>query len=105
MSPSVLRSQTAVVLHGARDLRVEQRTVWPPQQDHVQVEIKATGLCGSDRECPSVHLAALLLPLHCTPTLSDPSLSLLSIPPSRRPAPSLPHSASLPLPVPRATRP
>ncbi|EKM57626.1 uncharacterized protein PHACADRAFT_251356 [Phanerochaete carnosa HHB-10118-sp] len=48
MSPSVLRSQTAVVLHGARDLRVEQRTLWPPQQGHVQIDVRATGLCGSD---------------------------------------------------------
>ncbi|KIP06816.1 hypothetical protein PHLGIDRAFT_30337 [Phlebiopsis gigantea 11061_1 CR5-6] len=48
MSPSVIRQQTAVVLHGARDLRVEQRNIWTPQQDHIQVDVKATGLCGSD---------------------------------------------------------
>lgn len=48
MSPSVLRSQTAAVLYGPRDLRVEQRTLWPPQEGHVQIDVRATGLCGSD---------------------------------------------------------
>ena len=52
MSPSVLRSQSAAVLYGARDLRVEQRTLWPPQEGHVQIDVRATGLCGSDCEYP-----------------------------------------------------
>ncbi len=51
MSPVALRSQQAVVLHGAKDLRVEERTLWPPQQGQVQVAVASTGLCGSDREC------------------------------------------------------
>ena len=49
MSPVALRSHHAVVLHGPKDLRVEDRTLWPPQQGQVQVAVAATGLCGSDR--------------------------------------------------------
>ncbi|CAL1699105.1 unnamed protein product [Somion occarium] len=48
MSPIALPSQHAAVLHGAKDLRYEDRTLWPPQQGHVQVAVLATGLCGSD---------------------------------------------------------
>ncbi|PHH60756.1 hypothetical protein CDD81_1294 [Ophiocordyceps australis] len=38
----------ASVLHGARDLRIQQRTLPPPEADQVQVSVQATGLCGSD---------------------------------------------------------
>ncbi|AEO64971.1 a7f5d6ef-0643-4d60-93ef-9cae9b64e4e5 [Thermothielavioides terrestris] len=38
----------ASVLHGARDLRLEQRELPAPGADDVQVAVKATGLCGSD---------------------------------------------------------
>jgi L-iditol 2-dehydrogenase len=38
----------AAVLHGARDLRMEQRTTCPPQADEVQIRIRATGICGTD---------------------------------------------------------
>ncbi|KAK7676818.1 hypothetical protein QCA50_020224 [Cerrena zonata] len=48
MSPIALPTQHAAVLHGPKDLRYEPRTLWPPQQGHVQVQIVATGLCGSD---------------------------------------------------------
>ncbi|KAH9836254.1 GroES-like protein [Rhodofomes roseus] len=48
MSPVALPSQHAAVLHGAKDLRLEERTLWPPQQGHAQVAVVATGLCGSD---------------------------------------------------------
>jgi L-iditol 2-dehydrogenase len=48
MSPSVFPLQTACVLYGANDLRVEERTLWPPQRGECQVAIMATGLCGSD---------------------------------------------------------
>ncbi|KAJ5767289.1 uncharacterized protein N7511_004905 [Penicillium nucicola] len=41
-------STTALVLHGAKDLRVEQRTIAAPAPNEVQVTIRATGLCGSD---------------------------------------------------------
>ncbi|KAF9009969.1 chaperonin 10-like protein [Cyathus striatus] len=44
-----LPSQTAVVLYGPKDLRVEERTVWPPSQGYAQVAVKSTGLCGSDQ--------------------------------------------------------
>ncbi|KAI0701063.1 chaperonin 10-like protein [Cytidiella melzeri] len=48
MSPVALRQQNAVVLHGPKDMRLEQRTLWPPQQAQVQVAVQGTGLCGSD---------------------------------------------------------
>ncbi|OAQ99260.1 hypothetical protein LLEC1_08177, partial [Akanthomyces lecanii] len=38
----------ASVLHGARDLRVEERNLPSPAADEVQIAIQATGLCGSD---------------------------------------------------------
>lgn len=50
MSPMALPSQLSVVLHAPRDIRLESRPLWPPQRDHVQVAVKATGLCGSDRQ-------------------------------------------------------
>ncbi|THH30890.1 hypothetical protein EUX98_g3272 [Antrodiella citrinella] len=48
MSPIALPSQHAAVLHGPKDLRIEDRTLWPPSQGQLQVAVKATGLCGSD---------------------------------------------------------
>ncbi|RAL16582.1 NAD(P)-dependent alcohol dehydrogenase [Aspergillus homomorphus CBS 101889] len=39
---------TALVLHGAKDLRLESRPLSPPQGNEVQVAVRATGLCGSD---------------------------------------------------------
>ncbi|KAI0476340.1 sorbitol dehydrogenase [Xylariaceae sp. FL0804] len=36
------------VLHGPKDLRVEQSELPPPGPDEVQVAVAATGLCGSD---------------------------------------------------------
>lgn len=38
----------ALVLHAAKDLRLESRQVPPPTGSEVQVAIRATGLCGSD---------------------------------------------------------
>ncbi|KXX78823.1 Sorbitol dehydrogenase [Madurella mycetomatis] len=38
----------ASVLHGVRDLRVEERDLPPLGPDDVQVAVKTTGLCGSD---------------------------------------------------------
>lgn len=52
MSPIALPSHHAAVLHGPKDLRYEARTLWPPQQGHVQVQVVSTGLCGSDRKPP-----------------------------------------------------
>ncbi|KAL4244433.1 zinc-containing alcohol dehydrogenase family protein [Abortiporus biennis] len=48
MSPVALPTHHALVLHGAKDLRYEQRTLWPPHQGQVQVQVVSTGLCGSD---------------------------------------------------------
>ncbi|KAI0760562.1 GroES-like protein [Fomes fomentarius] len=48
MSPIALPSQNAAVLYGAKDLRFEERTLWPPQQGQAQVAVVSTGLCGSD---------------------------------------------------------
>ncbi|KAJ0420539.1 chaperonin 10-like protein [Aspergillus carlsbadensis] len=38
----------ALVLHGAKDLRLESKPVAEPTGSEVQVAIRATGLCGSD---------------------------------------------------------
>lgn len=38
----------SLVLHGAKDLRLESRPFPTPSQNEVTVTIKATGLCGSD---------------------------------------------------------
>ncbi|KAM4061180.1 alcohol dehydrogenase groES-like domain-containing protein [Hirsutella rhossiliensis] len=38
----------ASVLHGERDLRLEERELPPPANDEVQVAVQSTGLCGSD---------------------------------------------------------
>ncbi|KAI0034673.1 GroES-like protein [Vararia minispora EC-137] len=48
MSSVALPTQHAAVLYGAKDLRYEQRALWPPQPDQAQVQVMATGLCGSD---------------------------------------------------------
>ncbi|EEB89344.1 hypothetical protein MPER_12569, partial [Moniliophthora perniciosa FA553] len=48
MSPVVLPSQSAAVLYGPRDLRVEPRALFPPHQGECQVKVLSTGLCGSD---------------------------------------------------------
>ncbi|KAF2808882.1 GroES-like protein [Mytilinidion resinicola] len=42
------RQIKASVLHGAKDLRIESRSLFPPNADELQVAIRATGLCGSD---------------------------------------------------------
>lgn len=38
----------SLVLHGAKDLRLESRPAPQPRANEVQVTVKATGLCGSD---------------------------------------------------------
>ena len=38
----------ALVLHGAKDLKFEERPRPTPTQGEVQIQVKATGLCGSD---------------------------------------------------------
>ncbi|KAJ9218070.1 hypothetical protein DTO166G4_461 [Paecilomyces variotii] len=38
----------ALVLHGAKDLRLESREIPSPTGSEVQIAIRATGLCGSD---------------------------------------------------------
>lgn len=50
MSPIALPSHKVAVLHGAKDLRIEERSVWPPAANQAQVAVTATGLCGSDCE-------------------------------------------------------
>lgn len=49
MSPIALPSHYVAVLHGPKDLRIDERTLWPPSMGQAQVAIAATGLCGSDR--------------------------------------------------------
>jgi L-iditol 2-dehydrogenase len=48
MSPVALPNTTAAILYGPRDIRVEDRVLWPPASGHVQVKVISTGLCGSD---------------------------------------------------------
>ncbi|RFU34907.1 hypothetical protein B7463_g1437, partial [Scytalidium lignicola] len=43
-----MATHTALVLYGARDLRIEERETIPPKANEVQIAIKATGICGSD---------------------------------------------------------
>ncbi|KAK1146046.1 hypothetical protein N8T08_003694 [Aspergillus melleus] len=38
----------AAVLHGAPDIRIQQRITTHPGPDEVQVRIRATGICGTD---------------------------------------------------------
>ncbi|EDU49019.1 Tdh, Threonine dehydrogenase and related Zn-dependent dehydrogenase [Pyrenophora tritici-repentis] len=42
------RQIRASVLHGARDLRIESRSILPPSPTELQISIRSTGLCGSD---------------------------------------------------------
>ncbi|CAK7243260.1 MAG: hypothetical protein STHCBS139747_004777 [Sporothrix thermara] len=44
-APSTVK---ASVLHGVKDLRLEERELAPPAAGEVQVAVRATGLCGSD---------------------------------------------------------
>ena len=81
MTPMALPNHQAAVLYGPKDLKVDDRILWPPQHGQAQVAIVATGLCGSD--CMSSFLL-LYLP---TPTLAAFPPILFS--------PSLLHSALL----------
>lgn len=42
------RQIRASVLHGAKDLRIENRSLLPPSPKELQVSVRSTGLCGSD---------------------------------------------------------
>ncbi|KAE8848352.1 hypothetical protein PTNB85_02195 [Pyrenophora teres f. teres] len=42
------RQIRASVLHGAKDLRIESRSILPPSPRELQISIRSTGLCGSD---------------------------------------------------------
>ena len=88
MSPIALPTQRAAVLHGAKDLRLEDRTLWPPHQGQAQVAVMSTGLCGSDCKY-FVYLYPLLLlqpsflsPIQCTTTLTDATATSSYKPPS-----------------------
>ncbi|PWN19103.1 GroES-like protein [Microstroma glucosiphilum] len=48
MSTSTESTNIAAVLHGAKDLRIEERQRTAPGPGEVQIRIRATGLCGSD---------------------------------------------------------
>ena len=48
MTQTMAATTDALVLHGAKDLKLEKRPIPKPQPGEVQVSIKATGLCGSD---------------------------------------------------------
>jgi L-iditol 2-dehydrogenase len=42
------RRESVAVLHGAGDIRIEQRPIDVPGEDEVLVEVSAVGICGSD---------------------------------------------------------
>ncbi|PMD46612.1 sorbitol dehydrogenase-like protein [Hyaloscypha variabilis F] len=46
--PSKPATVTASVLHGALDLRLETRSLEQPSAGELQIQIKSTGICGSD---------------------------------------------------------
>ncbi|QDS74071.1 hypothetical protein FKW77_009432 [Venturia effusa] len=48
MSTITTETTLATSLHGAKDLRIEDRALPPPGPDELQIQIRATGLCGSD---------------------------------------------------------
>lgn len=67
MSPAqLIPTQRAAVLYGPKDLRLEDRPVWPPQYNHAQVAVRTTGLCGSDRASRAFrpNMSSLTSPLH-----------------------------------------
>jgi hypothetical protein len=67
--PVALPSQNAAVLYGPRDLRIEERTLWPPHHNQAQVAIVSTGLCGSDCEFKFILRRSLAQPdVQCTIT-------------------------------------
>ena len=58
-----LPNHQAAVLYGPKDLRIDDRTLWPPQHGQAQVAITATGLCGSDRKSSLLFLFFTFLPI------------------------------------------
>ncbi|KAH7399169.1 chaperonin 10-like protein [Phaeosphaeria sp. MPI-PUGE-AT-0046c] len=45
---SAPRQIRASVLYGAKDLRIENRSIFPPGPTDLQISVRSTGLCGSD---------------------------------------------------------
>jgi hypothetical protein len=78
MSPVALPSQNAVVLYGPKDLRFEERTLWPPSYNQAQVSVVATGLCGSDCESTFPPMLSLSLDhFQCITTYMGGTVTLL----------------------------
>lgn len=50
MSPIALPTQKAAVLYGPKDIRIDDRNIWPPSMNQVQISVESTGLCGSDSQ-------------------------------------------------------
>lgn len=48
MSPVSTTTTTAAILYPPSQIRVENRSLWFPKAGHAQVQVLATGLCGSD---------------------------------------------------------
>ncbi|KAF2749160.1 sorbitol dehydrogenase-like protein [Sporormia fimetaria CBS 119925] len=48
LAPTKNRKIRASVLHAARDVRLESRSLFPPSATDLQIRIAYTGLCGSD---------------------------------------------------------
>ena len=60
MSPISLPTQKAAVLYGPKDIRIDDRNIWPPSMNQVQISIESTGLCGSDSQSPFFFLSYTL---------------------------------------------
>jgi D-arabinose 1-dehydrogenase-like Zn-dependent alcohol dehydrogenase len=70
MASTVQTVNAAVLYPGTgRELRVEERDIWPPKPHEAQIEVLATGLCGSDRASSSSFSYLTLLTLSRSPLL------------------------------------
>ena len=48
MGESDTPNHNAIVLYGAKYLRIEERQTQNPEADEVQIRIRGTGICGTD---------------------------------------------------------
>lgn len=48
MGESDTANHNAIVLYGAKELRIEKRQIQNPEADEVHIQIRGTGICGTD---------------------------------------------------------
>jgi hypothetical protein len=72
-------STVAAVLHGALDIHIEHRSPLQLAPGEAQVEMMATGLCGSDRQyCQLLTFSTSLTRLFQSITISTAEMAILS---------------------------